>query len=64
MEDVVNEMQAMFSLMWDEKTSELYNMTVLPKIDAKLQYLCSELDRVFETVDENAYWARYIKNKG
>ena len=61
LENVVDEMQALFSLMWDEITYKLYDMVELPKIDAKLKYLCSELDRVFETVDENAYWARYIK---
>ena len=61
MKDVVKEMLLLFAILWDDTTMQLYNIADLPKIDAKLKYLCSELDRVFETVDENAYWARYIK---
>ena len=61
---VVDEIQTLFGLLCDEETMRLYDIKVLPKIQAKFEYLCSELDRVFETVDENAYWARYINNKG
>ena len=60
-ESVIYEMQILFSMLWDEMSMSIFNMNEFPKVEAKLQYLCSELDRIFETVDENAYWARYIK---
>ena len=61
MNSFVDEIQVLFGLLCDENTMKAYNVNALPKIQAKFEYLCSELDRVFETVDENAYWARYIK---
>ena len=61
MENLVYELKTLFVLMWDRESMENYRINELPRIYAKMQYLCSELDRVFETVDENAYWARYIK---
>ena len=27
-----------------------------PKIRVKAEYLCKEIERAFNTVDENAYW--------
>lgn len=31
-----------------------------PKIRDKAKYLCEEIERAFETVDETAYWNRYF----
>ena len=64
MQSIYDDIEHLFSYLWQEEYMKMYNTTVAPKIQAKFEYLCSELDRVFETVDENTYWARYINNKG
>ena len=61
MKSRIDDIRLGFMGLWMESSISLQDETVVPKIRAKLQYLCSELDRIFETVDENAYWARYIK---
>ena len=61
MENVEDDITTLFMLLWKEQADVLQDTSVIPKMRAKIQYLCSEIDRVFETVDENAYWARYIK---
>ena len=61
MESMIDDVRWLFKLLWDEEAILLKDTTLIPKIRAKMRYICSELDRVFETVDENAYWARYIK---
>ena len=61
MESKYDDIECLFSYLWEEEYMKRYNTMAAPKIHAKFEYLCSELDRVFETVDENAYWARYIK---
>ena len=60
MESMIDDVRWLFKLLWDEEAILLKDTTLIPKIRAKMRYICSELDRVFETVDENAYWARYI----
>ena len=64
LEDKAEEQIALFSFLWDSTVMNTVDFGKLPKVKEKMEYLCSELDRVFETVDENAYWARYINNKG
>ena len=61
MESMLDDVRISFMRLCKESSSYLQETTIVPKVRAKLQYLCSELDRIFETVDENAYWARYIK---
>ena len=60
MENKYDDIENCFWCLWKDEMI-MYNAMAAPKIHAKFEYLCSELDRVFETVDENAYWARYIK---
>ena len=61
MNSKLDDLRLSFMCLWKEEAVYLQDTEAVPKIHAKFEYLCSELDRVFETVDENAYWARYIK---
>ena len=48
----------MFSSMINYDMQGIYDRC--PKVRAKAKYLCEEIERVFETVDETAYWNRYF----
>ena len=48
----------MFSSMINYDMQVIYDRC--PKIRAKAKYLCEEIERAFETVDETAYWNRYF----
>ena len=60
MEDPITEVQLLFSMLWDDECMEKYNAINLPRIVDKMKFLCSEISRIFETVDETAYWNRYF----
>lgn len=63
MDNSIDEIEGLFSTLWDDECIEEYKKNNLPKIDAKLKYICDELKRVFETVDDDAYWGRYFIGK-
>lgn len=63
MEDPITEVQLLFSMLWDDECMEKYNAINLPRIVDKMKFLCSEISRIFETVDETAYWNRYFIEK-
>ena len=42
---------------------EKYNAINLPRIVDKMKFLCSEISRIFDTVDETAYWNRHFIEK-
>ena len=48
----------MFSSMINYDMQVIYDRC--PKVRAKAKYLCEEIERAFETVDETAYWNRYF----
>lgn len=60
MEDPITEVQLLFSMLWDDECMEKYNAINLPRIVDKMKFLCSEISRIFDTVDETAYWNRYF----
>lgn len=60
MEDPITEVQLLFSMLWDDECMEKYNAMNLPRIVDKMKFLCSEISRIFDTVDETAYWNRHF----
>lgn len=60
MEDPITEVQLLFSMLWDDECMEKYNAINLPRIVDKMKFLCSEISRIFDTVDETAYWNRHF----
>lgn len=61
MESFYVETEILFSLLWNEEYIEVFQKSDLPKIEQKIKYICLEMKRMFEMVDENSYWNRQMK---
>ena len=58
MEQESSDWADMFSSMINYDMQVIYDRC--SKVRAKAKYLCEEIERAFETVDETAYWNRYF----